>query len=136
MVQNGDIVEINKDYAKKKNRVFTGREVLKGKNIIPLDNQIFRNLKLVSSDGEIFVNIILDVDNNLLNEPVIFCPTVSDDNSLIQEIKNLISDIINEIGSKFIDDFMMSEEIKKNVKKLIKNTIGLKPLTYIEIVRI
>ena len=30
----------------------------------------------------------------------------------------------------------MSNELKRNVKKLINDNIGLKPLTYIEIVRI
>ena len=136
LVQNGDIVEIDKDIVKKKDQVFTGRNLLKGKNIIPLDNQIFRNLKYVNSDGEIFVNIILDLDNNLLSDPIIFCPTVSDDESLIKEIKEQVSDDLKKIGKNFIDDNIMSNELKRNVKKLINDNIGLKPLTYIEIVRI
>ena len=97
LVQNGDIVEIDKDIVKKKDQVFTGRNLLKGKNIIPLDNQIFRNLKYVNSDGEIFVNIILDLDNNLLSDPIIFCPTVSDDESLIKEIKEQVSDDLKKL---------------------------------------
>ncbi len=136
LIQNGDVVEINQDKIKKKNKVFTGRNILKGKNILPLDNPIFRKLKHVNTDGEIFLNIILDLDNNLLNDPIIFCPTVSEDELLIKEIKDQISDDIIKFGKNFIDDNIMCNELKKNVKKLINKKIGLKPLTYIEIVRI
>ena len=112
LIQNGDVIEINKK-KKKKNRIFTGRDILKGKNIIPLDNQIFRNLKYINSDGEIFINVILDLDNNLLNEPIVFCPTVSEDALLIDEIKDIVSNDIIKFGKSFIDDNIMSNELKK-----------------------
>ena len=63
-------------------------------------------------------------------------PTVSNDDLLIKDIKTQITEEINRFGKKYIDDNVMSSEIKKNIKKLIKKNIGLKPLTYIEIVRI
>jgi ribonuclease J len=136
LIQNGDVIEINNGSIKKKQRVFTSRDILKGKKIIPLNSEIFRNLKFVNSDGEIFVNIILDLDNKLLSEPIIFCPTVSSDDLLIKDIKTQITEEINRFGKKYIDDNVMSSEIKKNIKKFINKNIGLKPLTYIEIVRI
>ena len=93
-------------------------------------------MKFVNSDGEIFVNLILDLENNLINEPVIFCPTVTNNESLIKEIKNQIEDEIIKFGKKFIDDNIMKDEIKRNDKKFVNKNIGLKPLTYVEIVRI
>ncbi len=38
--------------------------------------------------------------------------------------------------SKSITDEILSDELKKIVRSYIKKSIGLKPLTYIEIVRI
>ena len=67
-------------------RIISG--TLKGKKLIPLNDQFFKNLKFVNSDGEVFVNLILDLKNNLINEPIIFCPTVTNNESLIKEIKN------------------------------------------------
>ena len=136
LIQNGDVIEIDKGSIKKKDKVFTGRDILKGKNFNPFNDQFFKNLKFVNSDGEIFVNLILNLENNLINEPVIFCPTVTEDELLIKEIKNQIEDEIIKFGKNFIDDNIMRDEIKRNVKKLINKNIGLKPLTYIEIVRI
>ena len=92
---------------KKKKRIFTGRDILKEK-FNSIDNQIRKNLKYINSDGEIFINIILDLDNNLLNEPIVFCPTVSEDALLIKEIKDQVSDDIKKFGKSFIDDNIMS----------------------------
>ena len=50
--------------------------------------------------------------------------------------KNQIEDEIIKFGKKFIDDNIMRDEIKRNVKKFVNKNIGLKPLTYVEIVRI
>ena len=52
------------------------------------------------------MNVILDLDNKLLTEPVIFCPTVTDKNELINDLKNLISEQLikwhlNHLQTKF-----------------------------------
>ena len=82
------------------------------------------------------MNVILDLDNKLLTEPVIFCPTVTDKNELVDELKNLVSEQIIQMASQFHTDEILSDELKKIVRSYIKKSIGLKPLTYIEIVRI
>ena len=76
------------------------------------------------------------MDNKLLTEPVIFCPTVTDKNELVGGLKKLISEQLNQMVTKSITDEILSDELKKIVRSYIKKSIGLKPLTYIEIVRI
>ena len=66
-------------------------------------------------EGEIFVNIILDLDNKLLTEPVIFCPTVTDKNELVYELKNLVSEQLIQMVSKSITDEILSDELKKSL---------------------
>jgi ribonuclease J len=136
LIQNGDVIKINKSNVNISSKVFSGRNMLKGKEIIPIDSAIFNRLKYVNSDGEFFVNLILDLDNKLLNEPIIFCPTVSEDEEFIEGIKKLLIDEINGYGKNFNDDNIISTELKKIIKKTINKLIGLKPLTYVEIVRI
>ena len=136
LIQNGDVIQINKSNVNISSKVFSGRNMLKGKEIIPINSEIFNRLKYVNSDGEFFVNLILDLDNKLLNEPIIFCPTVSEDKELIEDIKKLLIDEINGYGKNFFDDNIISTELKKLIKKTINKLIGLKPLTYVEIVRI
>ena len=136
LVENGDVVLLEKNNSRIIEKVFTGRMLLKGNKTFSLDNNFLKNLKIVSSEGEIFVNIILDLNNKLLTEPVIFCPTVTDKNELIVDLKKLISEQVSQMVSKSLTDEILSDELKKIVRSYIKKSIGLKPLTYIEIVRI
>ena len=136
LVENGDVVLLENNNSRIIEKVFSGRILLKGNKTFSLDNSFLKNLKIVSSEGEIFVNIILDLDNKLLTEPVIFCPTVTDKNELIDDLKNLISEQVIQMASKSLTDEILSDELKKIVRSYIKKSIGLKPLTYIEIVRI
>ena len=117
-------------------KAFSGRILLKGNKTFSLENSFLKNLKIVSSEGEIFVNVILDLDNKLLTEPVIFCPTVTDKNELVDDLKNLISEQLIKMASKSLTEQILSDELKKIVRSYIKKSIGLKPLTYIEIIRI
>ena len=117
-------------------KVSSGRILLKGNKTFSLENNFLKNLKIVSAEGEIFINIILNLDNKLLTEPVIFCPTVTEQNELIQDMKSLISKQVNKLVSNSLMDEVLSDELKKIVRSYIKKSIGLKPLTYIEIVRI
>ncbi len=136
LVENGDVVLLEKNSSKIIEKVFSGRILLKGNKTIPLENTFLKNLNIVSSEGEIFINIILDLDNKLLTEPVVFCPTVTDEKKLIADISNLVSEQVNETVSKSFMDEILCDELKKTVRSYIKKSIGLKPLTYIEIVRI
>ena len=136
LVENGDVVLLDNNNSKIIEKVFSGRILLKGNKTFSLENNFLKNLKIVSAEGEIFINIILNLDNKLLTEPVIFCPTVTEQNELIQDMKSLISKQVNKLVSNSLMDEVLSDELKKIVRSYIKKSIGLKPLTYIEIVRI
>ena len=136
LVENGDVVLLENNNSRIIEKVFSGRILLKGNKTFSLENNFLKNLKIVSSEGEIFVNIICNLDNKLLTEPVVFCPTVTDKNELVDDLKILISEQLFKMSSNSLTDQILSEELKKIVRSYIKKSIGLKPLTYIEIVRI
>ena len=136
LVENGDVVLLENNNSRIIDKAFSGRILLKGNKTFSLENSFLKKLKIVSSEGEIFVNVILDLDNKLLTEPVIFCPTVTDKNELVGDLKNLISEQLIKMASKSLTDQILSDELKKIVRSYIKKSIGLKPLTYIEIIRI
>jgi len=136
LVENGDVVLLENNNSRIIEKVYSGRVLLKGNKTFSLENNFLKNLKVVSSEGEIFVNIICDLDNKLLTEPVVFCPTVTDKNELVHDLKILITEQLFKMASNSLTDQILSEELKKIVRSYIKKSIGLKPLTYVEIVRI
>ena len=78
----------------------------------------------------------MDLENNLLTEPVIFCPSILIDENSKDELKQYLTEQISELSNHSIDDKILSDEIKLRLKNLLSKKIGLKPLTVIEIVRI
>ena len=117
-------------------KVESGRTVLKGNRLIPLNDKFLSNLNLINTDGEVFINIILDLNDNLMTDPVIFCPSVPIDDDIKHELKLLISKNFDKICNNSFDDNILCDQIKSNVRSFFKNKIELKPLTFIEIVRI
>ena len=78
----------------------------------------------------------MNLEDSVLSDPVIFCPTIFEDEKSKIELQKLISDEIKKLSKSSIDDRVLSEEIKKIVRSFIKKKNGLKPSTYVEIVRI
>ena len=78
----------------------------------------------------------MDLDNNLLTDPVIFCPSILLDDNNKDEIKKFLAEEVAILSNQSIDDNVLSDEIKIRLRNLLKKKIGLKPLTIIEIVRI
>jgi len=137
LVENGDLVLLDNDSKPRVlSKVYSGKNVLKGNQILKIDDKIFSNLRVVNSDGEIFVNIIMNLEDSVLSDPVIFCPTIFEDEKSKIELQKLISDEIKKLSKSSIDDRVLSEEIKKIIRSFIKKKNGLKPSTYVEIVRI
>ena len=137
IVENGDIVIMDKNLETHiSKRVHSGKNVLKGNRVFSIEDKAISLLKFTNKEGEIFINLILNTENKMLSEPVIFCPTIFYDEEKINEIRNLISDNFSEISTSSYDDSILSEQIKSKVRNFIKKKIGLKPLIYVEIVRI
>ena len=136
IVENGNVVLLKKNNSKIINNVKSGKLLLKGNQIFPQNDNLINNARIVSSEGEIFVNLILDLEKKLLNDPIIFCPTVTENVNLINQLKDVIKEELQRILNSSITDEVIGQQLKIIIKSFIKKNIGLKPLTYIEIVRI
>ncbi len=137
LVENGDLVKLNKGSQKRViNKVISGKNVLKGNKVIPIDDKFLKELDIISSEGEVFVNIIMDTKDKLLSQPIIFCKSILLDENNKNELSKIIENSIRELSQKSIDDKVLCNELKIEVRSYLKLKIGLKPLTYIEIVRI
>lgn len=137
LVENGNLVKVSKDEEKKIIlNVPSGRKVLRGNQIIPLEDKFLKGLDSISTSGEIFVNIIMNSNDELLTEPIVFCPSLLMDEQKKEDIKKMITKEILNLSNNFINDDVLNQEIKVKVRTFLKSVIGLKPLTVIEIVRI
>ncbi len=137
LVENGDLIKLDKGNHKKiLGKINSGRVILKGNRLIPANDKYLSDLNMINSDGEVFINIIADLNDKLLTDPVIFCPSIPIDDYVKSELKSIIIDDFEQICIGSLDDNVLCDQIKSNVRSFFKNKIALKPLTFIEIVRI
>ena len=67
---------------------------------------------------------------------MIYCPTLSLDDNETKKFKDYLRKRATKFVKKIIDDNVFSNEIKLIARTYIKNKIGLKPSTIVEIIRI
>ena len=137
LVENGDLVKLSKDSTRKiVTKVLSGRNVLKGNKIIPIDHKFLKDLDFISANGEVFVNLIMSVQDKLLTDPIIYSKSILLEEGSKNELSKIISDSISSLSERSIDDEILRNEIKIQIRGYLKDKIGLKPLTSVEIVRI
>ncbi len=137
LVENGDVVKLNKNSKQEIiTKVFSGKTVLKGNKIISIEDKLLKDLNIIASEGELFVNIIMNLEDELLTDPVIFSKSILLEESNKLDLKEILSTSIKEISSKSIDDQILCDELKIKIRSYLKLKTGLKPLTIVEIVRI
>ena len=137
LVENGDLVKLSKDSTRQiVTRVHCGRNVLKGNKIIPIDHKFLKDLDFISANGEVFVNLIMSVQDRLLTDPIIYSKSILLEESSKNELSQILSDSIKSLSERSIDDEILRNEIKIQIRGYLKDKVGLKPLTCVEIVRI
>ena len=137
LVENGDLVKLSRDSTKGiVTKVQSGRNVLKGNKIIPINHKLLKDLDFISTNGEVFVNLIMSIQDRLLTDPVIYSKSILLEESNKNELSQILSNSIKSLSNKSIDDEILCNEIKTQIRGYLKDKIGLKPLTCVEIVRI
>ena len=78
----------------------------------------------------------MSIQDRLLTDPVIYSKSILLEESNKNELSQILSDSIKSLSNKSIDDEVLCNEIKTQIRGYLKDKIGLKPLTSVEIVRI
>ena len=139
LVENGDVIVIDKQgQSKKIFSVQTGRKVLKGSRILPADKKVFSNTNTINTEGDLLVIIVLDKDDNILSDPLIFSQTFLDEDDKIEkeEIIDEINSHLNNDFTNFVNDSFIEDFLKKKIRSFTKKKFGIKPITNIKVIRV
>ena len=113
-------------------------EVILFTELITIEKKIFHNTKLINEVGELLIVIVLNMQNAFVVRPEVLSLTIFDEDDFLEKEKliKFIETKTKEIIKNFINDQMMIDILKKNIKKKIKNDLGIKPLIELKIIRI
>lgn len=138
LVENGDIVKIERDNPTKLSEIKVNRKILLGNRIMSPKNKILQNMKKMSFNGVLNIVLIINRNDELKTKPVIFSDVIIDDEN--QDKKKLIEKKMEEIVkftlNESINDAILEDHLKSKTRNFILKEFGLKPLTDVKVIRL
>tara|TARA_B100000686_G_scaffold352202_1_gene453367 strand:+ start:385 stop:2058 length:1674 start_codon:yes stop_codon:yes gene_type:complete len=139
ILENGFCYKIAPDKPEIYFKIDTGKMIVEGKNIYNSENDFIKDRRKISFEGLVLISIIINKDYSIHKEIKISQNGLAIGNLEIlkQFLKeNFINQYTEFSNDQKSSDTIISDLIKKIVRKFTKNEIGKKPEVSVHIVRI
>lgn len=133
MLEDGEILEITDEGAKKNGRVNSGRIFIDGKGVGDVEDMVLRDRRRLGYDGLVLVIIAVEkLTGRLVSGPdiitrgFVFEDTVPD---LINNIGSLVSETLKVLDKEImLDPSLVKAKIRSVLKKYLRNTMEKSPM--------
>jgi ribonuclease J len=132
-LENGDVLEISLDGARRAGTVTSGRIFVDGKGVGDVEGMVLRDRRRLAHDGIVIVIISIEkVSGSIVSGPEIISrgfifEDVSQD--VLNDVKELVSLTIREMSAEIIaDKALVQAKIRSVLKKYLRNTMDRKPM--------
>jgi len=133
ILNNGDILNINKEGIKKQGRVHSGEIYVDGSRIGDVSNIVIKDRILMSNNGILAIIINIDTKNKkLLNTPLVTTRgyiLVNESGDLIKDIENFCKNIINKkLKEKTVNFTDFKNELINELMPMLSERTGRVPI--------
>jgi len=133
VLDDGDVLEISKEDAKRNGKVTSGRIYVDGKGVGDVEDMVLRDRRRLAHDGIVLIIIGLEkLTGAIISGPdIISRGFVFEDASqdIINDVKELVSVTLNELDSEMLSDkALVQAKIRSVLKKYLRNTMERKPM--------
>ena len=133
IMQDGEVLEMDGETARKRGRVHSGRIFMDGKGIGDVEEMVLRDRLRLAHDGIVLILLVLEkLTGNIVSGPeIISRGFVFEDASqeMIARVKELLSDTIRDLDREFISDTaLLQAKLRKTLKKFLRNKMQRKPM--------
>lgn len=133
ILENGDVLEISPDSARKNGRVASGRILVDGKGVGDVQDMVLRDRRRLAHDGIVIVILTIEtLTGSIVSGPdIISRGFVFEDASqdVISDVKELVYTTVNELERKLISDkSLVQAKIRSVLKKYLRNEMDRKPM--------
>jgi len=133
MLEDGEILEITDESAKKNGRVNSGRIFIDGKGVGDVEDMVLRDRQRLAYDGIVLVIIAVEkLTGRVVSGPdIITRGFVFEDASpeLLNNVNSLVSDTLKELGREIMSDSsLVKAKIRSALKKYLRNTMERSPM--------
>lgn len=133
ILENGDVLEISEDGARKNSKVNSGRIFIDGKGVGDVEDMVLRDRLRLAHDGIVLVMVAIEkLTGRIVSGPdIISRGFIFEDASpeLINDVNNLVSDTLKELDREIISDSsLVKAKIRSVLKKYLRNTMERSPM--------
>jgi ribonuclease J len=141
LAPNGNLVQLAPGKARIVEEVYTGRLYLDGDVLTPVDDgQVDERLKL-SSAGHLGVMLVVEQDGKLAAPPRITAFGLPTEDGQLINLRGAVAEAVEKAvgklrGKQARDDDLVKEAALRAARRAVRDSIGKKPVTQVEVVRI
>lgn len=141
LAPNGHLVQLAPGPGRIVDEVYSGRLYLDGDVLTPVDDgQVNERLKL-SSAGHLGVMLVLEPDGGLAAPPRVTAFGLPTEDGQLINLRNEVAQAVEEAvaklrGKQARDDDVVKEAALRAARRAVRDAIGKKPVTQVEVVRL
>jgi ribonuclease J len=132
-LENGDVLEVSEEEARKAGKVATGRIFVDGKGVGDVEDMVLRDRRRLAHDGIVIVIISIEkLTGTIVSGPdIISRGFIFEDASqdVLNDVKELVYLTLSEMTPELIaDKALVQAKIRSVLKKYLRNTMDRKPM--------
>ncbi|MBT07565.1 MAG: hypothetical protein CMM32_11765 [Rhodospirillaceae bacterium] len=138
-VNNGSLVHLAPGKARVIDEVESGRLALNGSQVVPVDSTLIKERKKLMHGGLIGLTLLLGSKGDLKKSPNFISRGVFNDTNenVAKDLSVVVENSLKEFPEEIMgSDNLLAKEIKKVLRRVIKNNWEIKPEIVVEIMRI
>jgi len=141
VAENGQVVRLLPGPAQIVGHVPVGRIAIDGTRFVPAEGEVLKMRRRMAFGGAAVATVVLDRKGRLMADPAISVPGLIDGDTTDTETVDLAIDAVIEAieglkHDQINDDAAVSEAVRIAVRRSLRGSIGKRPLTQVQIVRI
>ncbi len=133
ILENGDILEITEEGARKNGKVNSGMVFIDGRGVGGVEDVVLRDRRRLAHDGIVLVLLAVEkLTGTIVSGPeIISRGFIFEDASpeVIGEVKRIVSDALKEMDRELItDSALLKDRLRSVLKRYLRNTMQRRPM--------
>ncbi len=132
ILENGEMLEISEDGARKNGRINSGRIFVDGKGVGDVEKMVLRDRRRLGHDGILLVMIAVEkLTGRIISGPDIVSRgfVLEETSPVIGDVSNLVADTLKELDKEIMTDAsLIKAKIRSVLNKYLRNTMEKSPM--------
>jgi ribonuclease J len=130
VIEDGDVLELSKNDARKKDKVTTGRILIdSGSNTDVVEELVLRDRRILSEDGVVLVVLAINKRTGKVEQQPEVVMRGFGGADITEEARALVVKTLDSLNAEQKSDYgMVKEKVRADLKRLIQKTTGRRPM--------